>query len=124
MRCFFLTLAFFGLTIWLIYPTDRTLATWTEKYPISKNGARYQLMLVERDLQLFYGPFERRRELRIRNALGEGVMHIVPVELFGQALVNECKSTCEVNWVAEGVEFVQSSGHRLFIPASAYTGGR
>lgn len=128
MRCILssvvLCLIGFGLAVWLIYPSDRVLASWTEPSSNSKGTGRYVAVLIERDLQLFFGPFERRRELRIQSKTNGEVAHIVPVELFGEARTRECNSTCEVKWGEKGMEFSQISGDKIFIPAGAYEGGR
>ena len=121
---FFGLLIINGLTLWAIHPTGRVIASWREPLPMDKDQTQYEMRLVERDRRIFYGPFERTMELHVHRVGNPGYGHSVPVRLFGTADDQECRDTCFVNWTESGIEFTQSSGHRLFIPKSAYIGGR
>lgn len=127
MRCALALLAmpFLVIVIFiaLIYPTDRIIAKWIDPELSGNGSGRYELAVVERDIDLFNLGFDRRFELLVQRQGGSS-SHVVPVELFGDAKSKECKSSCEVRWSKLGVEFSQSSGYRIFIPASAYSGGR
>lgn len=123
MSLILVCLAIPALVIWVLYPSDKVLASWTSP-KTTGDEEQYQLSLVERDIQLFYGPFERRLEVRVGRGVHGGVVHIIPVQLFGEAKARQCAGTCQVKWTQRGVEFTQASGHSMFIPLDAYKGGR
>lgn len=129
MRAITVTGAFFGLLIinglilWAIFPTNRVIASWKQPPPSDQQHTQYEMQLIEEDRRIFYGPFERTMELHVHRVGNPGYGHSVPVRLFGTD-ERECRDTCFVNWTESGIEFTQSSGHRLFIPKSAYIGGR
>ena len=132
MRIITLVLAasFFGLltangfALWAIYPTNHVIASWIQPLTRDQQQTQYEIQLIEKDRRLFYGPFERTVELNVHRIGTPGYGHSVPVRLQGKARESECRDTCFVNWGELGVEFTQTSGHRLFIPTSAYVGGR
>ena len=113
-----------GLVLWAIFPTNRVIASWKQLPPSDQQQTQYEMQLIEEDRRIFYGPFERAMELHVHRAGNPGYGHSVPIRLFGKANDQECSDSCFVNWTESGIEFTQSSGHRLFIPKSAYIGGR
>lgn len=121
---FFGLLIINGLILWAIFPTNRVIASWKQLPPSDQQHTQYEMQLIEEDRRIFYGPFERTMELHVHRVGNPGYGHSVPVRLFGTADERECRDTCFVNWTGSGIEFTQSSGHRLFIPKSAYIGGR
>jgi hypothetical protein len=127
MKCFIaaflMVIVAIALITWVIFPTDRVMASW-KQVQSDKGQDIYEASLIERDVQLFYGPFDRRLELQIHRVGSPRYGHSVPIRLFGNTAAQECKSSCTVTWGESGVEFVQASGHRLFIPATTYMGGR
>jgi hypothetical protein len=111
------------LAVWSIFPTDRVVVSWKQPSALATQYA-YEASLIERDVDIFTLPFERRLKLQIHVTGNHGYGHSVPVDLFGVSNHDSCAKSCRVEWTAAGVEFVQASGHRIFVAATAYEGGR
>ncbi len=113
-----------GLILWATFPTGRVVAIWKQPLSVDKERVQYEMHLIEQERRIYFGPFDRAYELRVHRVGNPGYGHSIAVSLFGKAISQACRDTCFVEWTALGVEFTQASGHRSFIPTSAYVGGR
>ncbi|HHH76628.1 MAG TPA: hypothetical protein ENL03_06355 [Phycisphaerae bacterium] len=90
-------------------------------------GGGFYLWIIESDMDL--GILEFRHNYKIcvgRIAKGSIYGHYIkyPFSAPSPKDFKESLSDAEVIWTPEGVELSLPSGHHIFIPADAFTGGR
>jgi hypothetical protein len=115
-------------TMWLGGASGRVLGRWEQPVDVSYGSFDpYALLLVEgaRKWHVIGGD-SHSYELRIvrRRDGADGYGHTVTVDRHGERSPEDWARACEVTWLGEGVTFAQPTGHRSFIPRSAFTGGR
>lgn len=123
-----LTLFAGGIFVHDVRPTDRVL--WQDCQPddLTYDGAGpYCLSVVEGGLNWQFLPLARVRHHFV--FVGRGTIvsygHYTDYSIHhGVELMADYVQTLTTEWTPEGVTLVETTGHRLFMPADAFTGGR
>jgi len=116
-------------------PTLRILHTWVQPEGLdydgdgdAADGPRYYLHLVEGSLDLGNFPFTVKRRTFLyagRDAERVSYGHMKPYSLEETfSTIDDYCGECSVVWTVAGIELTEPSGHRLFIPADRFAGGR
>lgn len=113
----------------LTRPSLRPIATWAQ--PDSLHYGQwgpYHLTVVESDPDWRGFPFEVRRRYLIYVGLEAGKPtygHSVDHSFNnGLEAVESYIQDCAVTWTVDGVTLAEPDGHLLFVPVSAFAGGR
>ena len=109
-------------------PTHRLL--WQECQPATvsyDDFDPYCLSVVEGDVNWVFMPLNPRRHAYLFVARGTAVPGYGHYLDYGPQLYGDPErylSDVTLDWTAEGITFNEPTGHRLFIPAEQFTGGR
>jgi len=114
------------LLLLLHWPSGTVVATCQQPSSLQYDGrGPYCLSIVERDIDWLHLP--PRRKYRIYAGRDSGTADYGHWIDFSFHTVEDLASFLgkpEATWTAEGVELDLESGHRLYIPADMFTGGR
>lgn len=95
-------------------------------YPDYKDFGPYTLHVVDRSL--WWKFWERHQVCEIRIVRGgddaDGYGHYTLYEFHNYHSASDYFARCTCDWEPHGVTLTEPTGHKLFIPAKAFTGGR
>jgi hypothetical protein len=109
-------------------PTDRVL--WQECQPEDvsyESFDPYCIAIVEGDVNWQFITFTVMRHFYVFVGRGQEISYghyISYTPQFGATDKAEYLSGVTVEWTSDGVTLLEPGGHRLFIPADQFTGGR
>jgi hypothetical protein len=107
----------------------RPVATWMQPDSVSYDQwGPYYLTVAEADIDWRGFPLSVRRRYFVyagRDSGKPSYGHAVDYSFNnGLADIDDYIRSCSVGWTAEGVTLTEPDGHLLFIPSTAFTGGR
>jgi hypothetical protein len=117
------------LLVTLHRPSRRVLASWPSS--VRAEPAEPRLSVVEADWDFSGFPLELQRNVEIYVGRGAGngsYGHYMRYSFHPSGddyrALGRHLHKCTVTWAPEGVTLSEPDGHRLFIPAASYLGGR
>ncbi|GAB4575298.1 MAG: hypothetical protein Kow0077_26130 [Anaerolineae bacterium] len=108
-------------------PTDRVLWQACQPDDVNYDDAQYCLSIIEGGLNLQFWPLAtlRHTAVLVGRSGQASYGHYTDYTLHSTGDLSAAYlDALEVSWTAEGVTLAEPSGHRLFIPAQWFTGGR
>lgn len=108
-------------------PSLRVLWQNCQPETITYDQGEYCMTVIEREPDFGGWPFFLNQNYAI--TVGQGTQtdygHMVDYSFTnGLEDVNFYVNQSRAQWMADGVEFIEADGHRLFIPATRFMGGR
>jgi hypothetical protein len=116
-----------GLTFYALAPSNRVIAQWKQPTTVNYNSFDpYSLSVIELHTNYFSLPWEHAHSVFIgrgNEAPGYGHSTDFTFHSAGERVDNYIRLS-RVVWSNAGVTLTEPSGNQLFIPKSAFVGGR
>jgi hypothetical protein len=114
------------LLVSLHRPSDRVLASWPRT--AHDDEAQVRLNVLETDWNFRGFPLQLQRNVVVQigrtPTQGHSVQYSFNPSSEDRGALERHLRNCTVTWAPEGVTLAEPDGHRLFVPARAYLGGR